>query len=460
MERNLRIGRRQRLPRAVFIGLLVIASVGFSVWESRAQRQAANPASKLNPLQVRLGERLFREERFTTAQGDLLTSCANCHQTDQDPQGRRAFTDFFNRSWVPFRTGDPRRTEIRNSPTLFDVALMPRLHLDGEFKSLEELVAATFSGRPMGWLPGEEEKAFSQVQSVLLTDKATESTLSYRDQFKAAFDVDLEKINRDQLIALVSKAVADFMRTLRSKQDSPYDRFVKLNGLESAPADGESAKVFAERALAKLADLEAKQALKLSNNFNRTALDGLKIFLRTDGEASVGNCVACHAPPLFTDNSFHNLGVSQLEFDRLNGAGKFAALEIPDATKAVRPSAKFRETVEKGRLGVADLGHWNFVDLKTSPLRRANESDDQLMRRMIGAFKTPTLRHLAYTAPYFHSGDYASLEDVLREIAQLGELARAGKIREADEELPKIRMTESDIAPLLMFLATLNEDLK
>ncbi|MEK7831178.1 MAG: hypothetical protein AAB401_08845, partial [Acidobacteriota bacterium] len=317
-----------------------------------------------------------------------------------------------------------------------------------------------FSGRPMGWLPGEEEKAFNQVHSVLLADKSTEAVISYREQFKAAFDVELEKLSRDQIIGLVSKAVADFMRTMRSKQDSPYDRFVKLNGLAAAPAGGESAKVFAERTLAKLAELEAKNSLKLGNGFDQTALAGFRIFLRTEGNASVGNCVACHAPPLFTDNSFHNLGVSQVEFDRLNGAGKFAAFEIPGAAAAKRPSAKFRETVEKGRPGVADLGHWNFVDLKTSSLRRAGESDDQLLRRMIGAFKTPTLRHLAYTEPYLHSGDYSSLEDVLREIVRLSEMARAGSIREADEELPKIRLKESDVAPLMAFLAKLNEELK
>lgn len=441
-----------------FFSLLVI--LGWSFQSKGDAQRLTGDEPKLNPLQVRLGERLFREERFINAKGDLTTSCAICHQTDQDPQGRRAFTDFFNRSWVPFRFEDPRRTEIRNSPTLMDVALMPRLHLDGEFKSLEELVAATFSGRPMGWLPGEEEKAFDQVQSVLLADKATEGSASYREQFKAAFDVDLDKISRDQTIALVSKAVADFMRTLRSKQDSPYDRFMKLNGLDAAPANGESAKAFAERMLAKLADLETKKALKLGNGFDQTALDGLRIFLQTDGKVSAGNCVACHTPPLFTDFSFHNLGVSQIEFDKLNGEGKFAALDIPNAATAKRPSPKFREMAERGRYGVADLGHWNFVDLKTSPLRRAGESDDQLLRRMIGAFKTPTLRHLAYTGPYLHSGEYASLEDALLELVRLSQMARAGTIREADDELPKIRLKESDISPLLAFLASLNEELK
>lgn len=443
------------LKRGVFVLLATLAFVALGDWNSIAQRQSATSPSK-QTQQVRLGERLFREDRFTTAKGDLMTSCATCHLTNQDPQGRRVFTDFFNRSWVPYRNEDPRRTEIRNSPTLLDVALMPLLHLDGEFKSLEELVAGTFSGRPMGWLPGEEEQAFNQVQAVLLADKATEASASYREQFKAAFDVELEKLSRDQIIGLVSKAVADFMRTMRSKLDSPYDRFVKLNGL-TAPAEGESSKAFAARTLAKLADLESKKTLKLGKGFDQTALAGFRIFLRTEGPASVGNCVACHAPPLFTDNSFHNLGVSQVEFDRLNGAGKFAAFEIPDAANAKRPSTKFRETVEKGRSGIADLGHWNFVDLKTSPLRRVGESDDQLLRRMIGAFKTPTLRHLKFSEPYFHSGDYSSLEDVLKEIIRLSEMARAGQLREPDEELLKIRLKETDVAALLAFLVTLNE---
>lgn len=445
------------LKRIVFVALTTLALVALGDWNSIAQRQTTFAPNNQTQLQIRLGERLFREDRFTTAKGDLLTSCAICHLTDQDPQGRRVFTDFFNRSWVPYRNEDPRRTEIRNSPTLLDVGGMPLLHLDGEFKSLEELVAGTFSGRPMGWLPGEEEQAFDQIQSVLLGDKATESSVSYREQFKAAFDVELEKLSRDQIIGFVSKAVADFMRTMRSKQDSPYDRFVKLNGLDAAPAVGESAKAFAARTLARLADLEAKNSLKFGNGFNREALNGFRIFLRTEGAASVGNCVACHAPPLFTDNSFHNLGVSQAEFDRLNGEGKFAQLAIPNAATAKRPSAQFRETVEKGRFGVADLGHWNFVDLKTSPLRRAGESDDQLLRRMIGAFKTPTLRHLSFSEPYFHSGDYLSLESALLEIVRLSEMARDGKVREADEELPKIRLKETDIAPLMAFLAALNE---
>jgi hypothetical protein len=39
-------------------------------------------------------------------------------------------------------------------------------------------------------------------------------------------------------------------------------------------------------------------------------------------------------------------------------------------------------------------------------------------------------------------------------------LARAGRVRGADEELSRIRINEADISPLVDFLNSLNEDMK
>ena len=58
-----------------------------------------------------------------------------------------------------------------------------------------------------------------------------------------------------------------------------------------------------------------------------------------------------------------------------------------------------------------------------------------------------------------HNGAFSSLEEVLRQLIRVSEMSRAGRIRQADEELPKIRLTEADITPLLAFLSTLNEGL-
>ena len=435
------------LKCGVVIVCAALACVNFPAWSQ----------SSSNSLSIRLGERLFRDARFSTSQGDLPASCSSCHLFDEDPQGTRAFADFFNRSWISFRTQLPQRFELRNSPALFDVAKMPRLHFDGEFASLEDLVKGTFSGRPMGWLPEEKDQALAQLQAVVLQDHGDESGKeNYREQFKKAYNVELEKLSRAEVVNLVARAIADFMRTLNSPMNSPYDQFVKLNKLEAALANGESIQEFSKRGLAKISELEQAKTLRLTKGFDRTALAGLKIFF----DPATGNCVTCHAPPLFTNNLFHNLGISQIEYDQIHGAGKFATLNIPGAAEAVRPTTQWREIPISSKPENVDLGYWNFVNLKTSVLRRANESDEQFLPRMIGTFKTPGLRHLASTYPYMHNGAYTTLTDAINEIRRLSEMARAGEIRAADEELKKIKLTEADITALIVFLNTLNEDLK
>jgi cytochrome c peroxidase len=445
------------LKPSVLLACALLALINLAGWARDAAAQERKPSPS-----IRLGVRLFMDARFSTPQGDLRSSCSDCHLFDEDPQGLRGFVDFLARSWVPWRMQDPRRDGLRNAPTLFDVAQMPRLHFDGEFGSLEELVSGTLSGRPMGWLPGEEPQAFAQVHSVLVNDRGEGRGAegSYREQFKQVYGVELEKLRPDETVNLVAKAMTEFMRTLKTERASPYDQFIRANGLAAEPALREESKTFAARLLAQVMALEAGGKLKLTRGFDAAALRGFKIFFRTEGAGSTGNCAACHAPPLFTDFSFHNLGVSQREYDRIHGEGKFAALPIPDAATAVRPAARFRETPRAAKPGETDLGYWNFVDLSASPLRRPGESDDQFLRRLIATFKTPTLRNLAYSYPYLHTGAFSSLEETLGELMRVSELARAGRVREADPELMRIRITEADIPALTAFLNTLNEDLK
>jgi cytochrome c peroxidase len=364
----------------------------------------------------------------------------------------RAHTDFFARSWVPWRAEDPRREELRNSPTLLDSALMPRLHFDGEFSSLEGLVKGTLAGRPMGWLPGEQDQAFNRLYQIVLKDDDDET--SYRKEFETAFNVQTARLGRNEVVDRVAQAISEYMRTLKSSRNSSYDVFVKLNGLDDTTAPGENAGLFGDRLLRKVSMLESTNRLKLSAGFDAGALAGMRIFF------GAGNCSTCHTPPLFTDNSFHNMGISQSEYDQVNGEGSFADLKIPSAGDVRRPSAQFRETPSRQKPGCADLGYWNFVDLKPSSFRRSGESDDQFLRRMIATFKTPTLRNLAFTEPYMHTGALSTLSSALAELKRLSELARFGKVRQGDEELARIQISDADIAPLVAFLKTLNEDLK
>src|SRR5215831_11937374 len=158
--------------------------------------------------ELQLGPRLFDDDRFCSPKGDLRNSCGSCHMTDQSPEGARAYTDFLTRSWVPWRTGDPRRDGLRNAPTLFDVAKAPRLHYDGEFTSLEGLAAGTLTGRSMGWLPGEESEAGRYFYATLLADQGDKAEPPYRRQFRSAFDVDIATGDPQRVLELASRSLA------------------------------------------------------------------------------------------------------------------------------------------------------------------------------------------------------------------------------------------------------------
>lgn len=113
---------------------------------------------------------------------------------------------------------------------------------------------------------------------------------------------------------------------------------------------------------------------------------------------SRGRCWRCHNGPNFSDESFRNTGV---------GAEDGA------------PAA--------GRMGVT------------------GEDADR------GAFKTPTLRGLEFTAPYMHDGSLPTLEDVV-------EFYRLGGIENShlDVDMEPIELSEQDAANLVAFLKALS----
>ncbi|MDY7575772.1 cytochrome c peroxidase [Actimicrobium sp. CCI2.3] len=89
----------------------------------------------------------------------------------------------------------------------------------------------------------------------------------------------------------------------------------------------------------------------------RQQIIGFRLF----SDAGKGNCIACHQAPNFTDGGFHNIGLASN--DRVN----------PDVGRyAIKPVAALK-----------------------------------------GAFKTPTLRDISLTAPYFHDGSARTLVDVV-----------------------------------------------
>ena len=262
---------RNKIKRpAVFSKVVLIGVIGFLSFAAFAQDQS----QLRKPAQVRLGFKLFKDSRFSSPQGDLHNSCSSCHLYNEDPQGMRAQTDFFSRSWVPWRSEDPRRDELRNSPTILDAAMMPRLHFDGEFGSLEDLVKGTLSGRPMGWLPREKERAFEHVRATIL--KNADGETGYRAAFKQAFGDELETLTTSELVERVVSAVSAYMSTLKTTRTTAYDRFVEANKLDQASRPGEHSDAFGRRLLGEVVALERNHRLRLTRAFDSSALQGMK----------------------------------------------------------------------------------------------------------------------------------------------------------------------------------------
>ena len=301
---------------------------------------------------------------------------------------------------------------------------------------------------------------------------------------------------------------------------SPYDVFLEKNNLPRQPRRWESSERFSQRLLylIKFKEWFGKLQFVSSNPntddgkfefheqpfvFGEEELKGLKIFftqrshrLRPSDLArgGIGNCTSCHAAPNFTDFKFHNTGIAQTEYDSVHGEGAFAQLDIPGLRKRNRnpneflpateqhPNAKepFRSIPSKDNPQLTDLGIWNIFanpDFRKPQFRiwrilceeqRGKHRyfhhflkkchPKKLLRKAIARFKTPGLRDLSHSAPYSHTGQAGTLEDVIKGYIKNSDLVRQGDLRNGDRRLKRIALTEDDIQPLVLFLKSLNED--
>jgi len=173
---------------------------------------------------------------------------------------------------------------------------------------------------------------------------------SYVKEFREVFGVDAGDIT----IEHYAEAIASFERTVVAG-DSPFDHY--LYG----------------------GDMSA---------MNEAAIRGFEVY------TGQGRCVSCHiveqTQALFTDNRFHNIGVG---FKNIRGrVGEIAG--------------EFLQAKNQG----ADVDKTVLSDPDASELGRFAVSEDI---NQVGAFKTPTLRNIALTAPYMHDGSQETLEDMV-----------------------------------------------
>ncbi|HWF17983.1 MAG TPA: cytochrome c peroxidase [Verrucomicrobiae bacterium] len=192
------------------------------------------------------------------------------------------------------------------------------------------------------------------------------------------------------------RAIASYERTLLSF-NSPFDRFMAGN--------------------ANAIDDSAKRGWKLFNN--------------------QGRCNKCHAltdnqPNLtsFTDNDFHNIGVGIIRHKVVPLARKAARLVNSGNSTAIDRAAIQSELSVVGR----------FLVTK-------KQSD-------IAAFKTPDLRNVLITAPYFHDGSEQTLWDVMDHYNKGDGLQNPF----LDQDIQPLALGENDINDLVALMASLTSD--
>ncbi|GKS63840.1 hypothetical protein YTPLAS72_11440 [Nitrospira sp.] len=472
----------------------------------------------------------------------LSMNCRACHLVDDvldsPGGGMRTYTDLARRSPLPARA-DGKTVAVRNSPPLVNSTLNRPggvlLHFDAEFNSIEELVAATFTGRNFGWLPGERAQAIAHIAKVVRGDDGsfdlTDTGLSYRILFTGTnpnipeelrlppeFRAFVGSSTDQEVFDAVVKVVAAYVNGLLFSQTedsgapirSPFDVFLATNGLPQAPDSNESPLNYSRRLLQLINSRESAGTLQLvTSNPNRTdgqfqfhtqpfsfgaqELTGLKIFLAEPAAlpaspeeleiGTIGNCLSCHAAPNFTDFKAHNTGITQKEYDEIPGHGNGAFLNLSIPTLATRtvddlpateqhPTAgeRFRAVPAPGTT-LTDLGLWNVFANPDMPepqdkIRNMLCDDEQpcsiaqseLLNRAIARFKTPGLRDLGHSAPFMHTGQFDTLEDVIRFYIEMADLARDGQLRNGATQLQGISLIEEDVVSLVAFLTSLNED--
>jgi cytochrome c peroxidase len=240
----------------------------------------------------------------------------------------------------------------RRTLRLINVVYNRRQFWDGRVETLEEtLVRGLSENRAFSSEKTLEDHNWPGFVAALVTRK------TYDRAFEEAFGV--QHPTQDA----VARALATYMRTILSG-DSLYDRAEKIRREAKTPILRE------EHFLEPLKDESlVKELPEDDKKYTREKLatklvEGDRIF------RGRGRCATCHSGPLFTDQDYHNVGYANIkDAQPATGTETGRALHVP-------------------------------VGLKES--------------RLIGAFRTPSLRNLAKTGPYFHDGSYYQLMEVVK----------------------------------------------
>ena len=194
----------------------------------------------------------------------------------------------------------------------------------------------------------------------------------------------------------IGRAIAAFERVVVTGP-SAYDANEALSRLEQAFGDYfDDPEAFQEDEPEIYEQYVALKKAAEERPMSESAKRGRKLFF-----SSTANCAACHVGANFTDEKYHNLGVGM-------------------------------------EAGEPDLGRFVVTQ---------DEKDK-------GAFKTPSLRNVAQTAPYMHDGSQKTLREVVDWYVQGGHPNPY-----LSDKIKKFEASEQDREDLVAFMEALTGDI-
>jgi cytochrome c peroxidase len=358
-----------------------------------------------DPRAASLGHALFFDARLSS-NGEI--SCATCH----DPA--RGFTD-----GKP--VGEALGVVDRNTPTIWNAAHQRWLFWDGRADSLwsqalqpiENPLEMGSSRLAVAHLVAGDQPLRDAYQAIFgalpeLADRARfppqgrpaparpEDPL--HQAWSAMAPADQQAV--DRIFVNVGKALEAYQRRLVSRNSS-FDRFVE--GLRRN-------------------DVQAMQVL------SPEARRGLKLFIGR------GECRLCHSGANFSDGEFHDIRVPPRNGGMPLDAGRYEGIRalLASPFNAAGPHSDDRDGLAAQRLRFLAQGP-----------------------HLWGAFKTPSLRNVALTAPYMHQGQFESLERVVEYYSTLEGAVRADHHDET--VLVPRQFTPAEKADLIAFLHALTD---
>jgi cytochrome c peroxidase len=363
-----------------------------------------------NPAAARLGKMLYHDDSYSGfgpsgppgVPGLAWRSCQTCHQGPSLAQSSLI---------VPY--GGPGAA-VRDGLSLLDASQYRWVNWGGRFATQWEL-PLVIAEKP-GSLDSNRmrvvrlvyekyradyEPVFGRLDPGLRNDTAR-FPLDARPKAAAAVNDgawermtagDRDIVNR--VFVNYGKAIAAYLRTLRSGP-SRFDRFVA--------GDRAALSCAAQR--------------------------GFQLFV------GKGSCATCHGGPFFTDQTFRNMGLSRLNMTGFASAPDHGRAADAQALLAspFNPDSPYSDDGTTGRL---------------AGLRGTPEPD------AAGAFRTPTLRNVALSAPYLHDGSLRSLREVV-EFHNTGGGRVVVGLRDPDARA--LGLTASEILDLVAFLESLTSD--